>query len=119
MNDLVKLNDKPKRRIIVFIDIPKENQTKEYLTNLFKTNQLDTKIIKIEIRNEIFFVYFPDENTTLEVFKWLEKYREEKVNILFNLEINIQFVYQSRKFKERAQFRRSRINRELYHQYNS
>jgi hypothetical protein len=88
VNELVKLKYRPKRRIIVFRDIPKENQKNEDIINLLKLYNQEKKhgeeehvVVKIESSNELFFVYFKDEEATIEVFKWIEKMRDnEKVS---------------------------------------
>ena len=78
-NDTIKLKLKPKRRIIVFRDIPKKNQSKEEIENLLKCsseNKYDQKIQKIEILSDLFLVYFEDEEITIEIFRWLENMKE-------------------------------------------
>jgi len=80
---MIKLKEKPKRRIIVFRDIPKSHQKKDELISFFKLSgdkNYDQLITKYEFSNELFFVYFNDEETTIEVFKWIEYIKEnEKV----------------------------------------
>jgi hypothetical protein len=84
----IKLKSKPKRRIIVFRDIPKTHQSKADIESFFKLSKeknYDQSISKIDHSNELFFVYFEDEVVTLEVFKWIEQIKEnEKVKRFLN-----------------------------------
>jgi hypothetical protein len=80
VNELIKPKIKPQRRLIVFIDLPKENQSNDYLINLFKEGGFDTHIDKIESGNEIFTVYFNNEENTKSAFTWLEEHKEKNVN---------------------------------------
>lgn len=80
INDQIKLKYKPKRRIIVFRDIPKENQKKEDMEKLMeflKEKGLDKTYQKIDFANEIFYVYFEKEEDALEAFKWVEKFKDD------------------------------------------
>lgn len=79
INHLIKNNYRPKRRIIVFRDVPKEEQTQESIKNYFSEGEHNKKIIKIENSHEIYFVYFENEETAIEAFKELEKSREKNV----------------------------------------
>ena len=83
-NDLIKLKYRPKRKIIVFRDIQKEDQKKEKILELFTMSgdkKYSEKILRIEDLNGLFFVYFSDEETTIEIYKWIENLKEnEKVN---------------------------------------
>jgi hypothetical protein len=83
-NDLIKLKYRPKRKIIVFRDIQKEDQKKEKILELFtmsRDKKYSDKILRIEDLNGLFFVYFSDEETTIEIYKWIENLKEnEKVN---------------------------------------
>jgi len=77
----IKLKSKPKRRIIVFRDIPKTNQSKAHIESFFKQSKeknYDQSISKIDHSNELFFVYFEDEVVTLQVFKWIEQMKEDE-----------------------------------------
>jgi len=82
-NDLIKLKYKPKRKIIVFRDIKKEDQKIEKIIDLFsmsRDKKYSDKISRIEDLNGLFFVYFRDEETTIEIYKWIENLKEnEKV----------------------------------------
>ncbi len=87
-NDLIKLKYRPKRKTIVFRDIKKEDQKKEKILELFSLSgdkKYTEKLLKIDNLNGLFFIYFNDEETTLEIYKWIEKLKEnEKVkNIHF------------------------------------
>lgn len=83
-NDLIKLKYRPKRKIIVFRDIQKEDQKKEKILELFTMSgdkKYTEKILRIEDLNGLFFVYFSNEETTIEIYKWIENLKEnEKVN---------------------------------------
>ena len=77
--DLIKLKYRPKRKSIVFRDIPKEHQKKEKFLEIFDLSgehNYKEKIVKLEDLNGLFFVYFDDEDTTLEIYKWIEKLKE-------------------------------------------
>lgn len=80
-NDMIKLKFKPRRRIIVFRDIPKEKQTCEEIKNLFKTSgekAYENKIVRIEdFIEDVFMVYFDEEEITTEIFKWIEEIKEK------------------------------------------
>ncbi len=83
-SELIRLTYKAKRKIIVFRDVPKEKQSEEEMRKFFEMSpkNYNSLIIKIDYVNELFFIYFNDEETTLEVFKWIEHMREnEKVFI--------------------------------------
>ena len=92
----IKLKSKPKRRIIVFRDIPKIHQSKADIESFFKLSKeknYDQSISKIDHSNELFFVYFEDEVVTLEAFKWIEQMREnEKVKRILNFPLH-KFIY--------------------------
>ena len=82
----IKLIEKPKRRIIVFRDVPKERQTPESIENLLKLSGyllLDKKVQKIENLTDLFFVYFGNEEEAIEVFKWIERTRENNEKVSF------------------------------------
>lgn len=82
--DLIKLKYRPKRKTIVFRDIPKEHQKKEKIQEIFDLSQYKNyknNIKNIENWRGLFFVYFDDEEICLEIYKWIEKLKEnEKVN---------------------------------------
>jgi hypothetical protein len=106
--DLIKLKYRPKRKTIVFRDIPKEHQKEEKFLEIFdlsRDKNYREKIVKIEELNGLFFVYFNDEETTLEIFKWIEKIKEDKnVKFFFNDLVNSKGIFcicESRELKER------------------
>lgn len=79
--NLIKLKYRPKRKSIVFRDVPKENQKEEKILEIFdilgdKNYRAD--IVKIEELNGLFFVFFKDEEKTLEIFKLIEKFKESE-----------------------------------------
>ncbi len=83
-NDAIKLRLKPKRRIIVFRDISKKNQSKEEIERLLKCskeNKYDQQIQKIEILSDLILVYFENEEITIEIFRWLENLKENKEEV--------------------------------------
>ncbi len=102
-NHFIKLKYKAKRRIIVFRDIPKEKQTREDIEQIIKFAGNSIEIQRIESSNEIYYVYFKNEEDALEVFKQLEKIREEVNFIIYKLESSFHFFLfcQGRKFKKR------------------
>lgn len=73
------MSRKPERRIIVLKDIPTANQTKEHVTELFKRAAYENHILKIEQHEDSFQVFFKEEPETIEIFKWLEKEKQENV----------------------------------------
>jgi hypothetical protein len=78
-SDLIKLKYRPKRKSIVFRDVPKENQKEEKILEIFDLSgekHYRADIAKIEELNGLFFVYFENEDKTLEIFKWIEKLKE-------------------------------------------
>jgi hypothetical protein len=87
LNETISPNYKAKRRIIVFRDIPKENQNEDQIKSLFSlcfNNSKDLNIVKISSVSEMFYVYFATEDETLLAFKQIEKLREsaDKVNYI-------------------------------------
>ncbi len=94
INDTFCPTYKPKRRIIVCRDIPKDRQTEVEIRKLFNIEEDDkflVKIEKIEKINEMFFVYFANEEDTIEAFRWLEKLRDSTSKVNFKLLINLAF----------------------------
>jgi hypothetical protein len=88
-NDMIKLNYKPKRRIIVFRDVPKNQE--EEIRQLFKISseyEYDKSIQKVEVSDcGLVYVYFESEEKALEVFKWLERIKEEKKEDVLQVKI--------------------------------
>ena len=78
---MIKNKRIPQRRMIVFIDLPKINHNIDYIRSVFKLANYNNEIEKIELSNDIFYVFFKDEKLTKEAYKCLEEYKENNVYI--------------------------------------
>lgn len=74
----LKLKYKPKRRIIVFRDVPKNKQNQEDIRKLFTIDNdiFIPEITEIKTTYEMFYVYFSGEEETIKAFRLIEKIRE-------------------------------------------
>lgn len=74
----LKLKYKPKRRIIVFRDVPKNKQNQEDIRKLFTIDNdiFIPEITEIKTTCEMFYVYFSGEEETIKAFRLIEKIRE-------------------------------------------
>jgi hypothetical protein len=90
-NDIIRLQYRPKRRLIVFRDVPKSHQNVEELKKIFEKMNHADKIQKVELVNELFFVYFETEEHTIEAFKCLEKMKEtNSIDFSFNAMVKVE-----------------------------
>ena len=87
-NDTIKLKSKPKRRVLVLRDVPKEIQNEEAIKKLFETSgekhyeKLIQKVERASTGGDLFYVYFENEEITVEIFRWIEKTREENTDVI-------------------------------------
>ena len=77
-NQIIKLNYKPKRRIIVFRDVPKNNQNSEEIRKLFSYNNNVHEITEIKEIREMFYIFFSTEEEAIKAFRDIEDLRENE-----------------------------------------
>jgi hypothetical protein len=96
-NDTIKLRSKPKRRVLVLRDVSKESQNEQAIKKLFETSgekhydKLIHKVERASTGGDLFYVYFENEEITVEIFRWIEKRREEKIDVIKFLIITHKF----------------------------
>lgn len=78
INDMIKNKYKLRKRIIIIRDIPKDEQNKEFISNYY-FQCCENIIKKIENCNEIFLIYFENEEKAEEAFAILEQNKQKNV----------------------------------------
>ena len=86
----IKLKYRPKRKIIVFRDIIKEDQKKELIKEIIslakekESEKYLNQLNKIEESNGLFLAHFENEESALEIFKEIESKKEKSyVSLLY------------------------------------
>jgi len=80
VNNKIKVCINPKRRIIAFRT--NDNMCESIIRNYFSEINAIAKVQQIELLNGLFLSYFENESVTLEVFKGLEQFKENKVKYI-------------------------------------